>query len=113
MKAIHLHARGGPEQLFYEDAPRPQLKPGDALVHVCACAVTPTELSWPTTYTTHEGASLPSIPGHEVAGVVEAVGPNGNGAKTTPAREPRAVRHPSLPTSGKPGALVWGPRVGD
>ncbi len=82
MKAIHLHARGGPEQLFYEDAPKPQLRPGEALVHVCACAVTPTELSWPATYTTHEGANrLPSIPGHEVAGVVEAVAPDGNGAK--------------------------------
>ena len=32
-------------------------------------------------------------------------------AMTTPAREHRAVRHPSLPTSGKPGALVRGPRV--
>jgi hypothetical protein len=30
---------------------------------------------------------------------------------TTPAREHRAVRHPSLPTSGKPGALVRGPRA--
>lgn len=82
MKAIHLHARGGPEQLFYEDAPKPQLKPGDALVHVCACAVTPNELRWPATYTTHEGASrLPSVPGHELSGVIEAVGSNGNGAK--------------------------------
>ena len=30
---------------------------------------------------------------------------------TAPAREHRAVRHPSLPTSGKPGALVRGPRA--
>jgi NADPH:quinone reductase-like Zn-dependent oxidoreductase len=82
MKAIHLHARGGPEELVYEDAPKPQLNPGDALVHVCACAVTPTELRWPTTYTTHDGADrLPSIPGHEVSGVVEAVSANGNAAK--------------------------------
>jgi NADPH:quinone reductase-like Zn-dependent oxidoreductase len=74
MKAIHLHARGGPEQLFYEDAPKPHLNPGDALVHVCACAVTPTELNWPETYTTHDGASrLPSVPGHELAGIVEDV----------------------------------------
>jgi NADPH:quinone reductase-like Zn-dependent oxidoreductase len=74
MKAIHLHARGGPEQLFYEDAPKPQLKPGDALVHVCACAVTPTELNWTETYTTQDGASrLPSVPGHELCGIVEDV----------------------------------------
>lgn len=82
MKAIHLHARGGPEQLFYEEAPKPQLKPGDALVHVCACAFTPTELSWAETYTTQDGASrLPSVPGHELAGVVEAVNGNGGAAR--------------------------------
>jgi len=71
MKAIRLHARGGPEQLVYEDAPEPSLKNGDALVRVHACAITPTELTWPETYTTCEGAArLPSIPGHEVSGVV-------------------------------------------
>lgn len=82
MKAIHLHARGGPEQLFYEDAPKPQLKSGDALVHVCACAFTPTELTWLETYTTPDGANrLPSVPGHELAGVVEAVSGEGGAAK--------------------------------
>ena len=82
MKAIHLHARGGPEQLVYEDALKPQLQPGDALVRVCACAFTPTELTWDPTYTTRDGASrLPSIPGHELSGVVESVSANGNGAK--------------------------------
>src|SRR5215469_5084702 len=82
MKAIHLHARGGPEQLFYEDAPRPQLKPGDALVHVCACGVTPTELNWTETYTTPDGASrLPSVPGHELSGIVEEVAGNGERVK--------------------------------
>ena len=33
MKAIRIHQRGGPEVLIYEDAPRPRLMPGDALVH--------------------------------------------------------------------------------
>ena len=56
MKAIRLHARGGPGQLTYEDAPKPSLKAGDALVRVYACAITPTELSWSATYTTHDGA---------------------------------------------------------
>ncbi len=74
MKAIRLHARGGPEQLVYEDAPEPVLGSDDALVRVHACAITPTELSWPDTYTTWEGADrLPSIPGHELSGVVERV----------------------------------------
>jgi len=77
MKAIRLHARGGPEQLVYEDAPGPRLKNGDALVRVHACAITPTELTWSETYTTCDGACrLPSIPGHEVSGVVQARGAN-------------------------------------
>src|SRR5260370_13065857 len=33
------------------------------------------------------------------------------GDATTPPRENRAHCHPSLPTPGKPGALVWGPRT--
>jgi NADPH:quinone reductase-like Zn-dependent oxidoreductase len=74
MKAVRLHARGGPEQLVYEDAPQPVPGPGDALVRVHACAITRDELTWGTTYTTREGAQrCPTIPGHEVSGVVEAV----------------------------------------
>jgi NADPH:quinone reductase-like Zn-dependent oxidoreductase len=77
MKAIRLHARGGPEQLVYEDAPMPRLHPNDALVRVCACAFTPTELRWEETYTSRDGKGrLPSIPAHELSGVVEALGPN-------------------------------------
>jgi NADPH:quinone reductase-like Zn-dependent oxidoreductase len=75
MKAVRLHRRGGPEQLTYEDAPKPAPGAADALVRVHACALTPTELSWGTTYTTREGVErLPTIPGHELSGVVEAVG---------------------------------------
>ncbi len=74
MKAVRLHRRGGPEELVYEEAPPPAPGDGDALVRVHACAITPTELSWGPTYTTHDGVErLPSIPGHEVSGVVEAV----------------------------------------
>ena len=74
VKAIRLHARGGPEQLVYEDAPIPSLNTGDALVRSHACAITPTELSWGPTYTTHDGQPrLPTIPGHELSGVVETV----------------------------------------
>jgi NADPH:quinone reductase-like Zn-dependent oxidoreductase len=82
MKAICLHARGGPEQLVYEDVPEPALKHGDVLVRVHSCAITPTELTWSATYTTRDGASrLPSIPGHELSGIVKVVGTNAAGAK--------------------------------
>lgn len=83
MKAVRLHRRGGgPEQLIYEAAPKPVPGQGDALVRVYACAITPTELSWGTTYTTREGIErLPTIPGHELSGVVEAVAPDGHEVK--------------------------------
>jgi hypothetical protein len=76
MHAIHLHARGGPEALVYEQAPDPQPAPGEVLIRVHAAAVTPTELTWLPTWTTRTGAprQLPVIPGHEFSGQVEAVG---------------------------------------
>jgi NADPH:quinone reductase-like Zn-dependent oxidoreductase len=76
MKAVRIHARGDAEQLFYEDAPQPQPAEGEVLVQVYATAVTPTELSWSTTWQTRTGADrhLP-IPGHDLAGVVAEVGP--------------------------------------
>jgi NADPH:quinone reductase-like Zn-dependent oxidoreductase len=78
MKAVRVHGRGGVEQLRYEEAvPLPVVEPGDALVRVVAVAVTPTELTWDPTYQEADGTSrVPSVPGHEVAGVIEAIAPN-------------------------------------
>ena len=67
MKAIRQHVRGGPEQLVYEDAPLPDPAAGEALLRVYAAGITPTELTW--------SERLPTIPGHDVSGVVEALGP--------------------------------------
>jgi len=76
MKAVRIHRRGGPELLKYEDAPIPQLSPGDALVRVYATGITPTELGWDETYEKSDGSErLPSIPGHEVSGVIERLSP--------------------------------------
>ena len=75
MKAIRLHARGGPGQVVYEEAPQPHLGEGDALVRVLACSITRGELGWDPTYIDEKGNSrTPTIPGHEVCGIVEAVG---------------------------------------
>src|SRR5215475_13323858 len=74
MKAVRLHRQGGPEQLVYEDAPEPAPGVGDAIVRVHATGITPAELTWAETYTNCDGSErLPSIPGHEVSGVVESV----------------------------------------
>ena len=77
MKAIRTHGRGGPEQLFLEDAPLPEFRGGDVLVRVSATGITPTELTWDETYQNADGAPrIPSIPGHEVSGVVERMDPD-------------------------------------
>jgi NADPH:quinone reductase-like Zn-dependent oxidoreductase len=82
MKAIRVHDRGGAERLAYEDAPTPTPLPGEARVRVVAAGVTPGELDWPATYEDRTGADrLPSILGHEFAGIVDAVGPDTAGAK--------------------------------
>jgi NADPH:quinone reductase-like Zn-dependent oxidoreductase len=76
VKAIRLHDRGGPEQLFFEDAPAPEVRAGDVLVRVFATGITPAELTWDETYQHADGTPrIPSIPGHEVSGVVERVAP--------------------------------------
>jgi hypothetical protein len=75
MHALRAHRRGGSEQLVYEQAPRPPLAIGDALVRVHAASFTPTELGWPSTWTDRLGRDrTPVIPGHEVSGVVATLG---------------------------------------
>lgn len=76
MKAIRVHARGGPELLVLEEAPSPRPGPGEVLIDVHAAGVTPTELEWVPTWSTPEGSPrpLPVIPGHEVSGVIAALG---------------------------------------
>jgi NADPH:quinone reductase-like Zn-dependent oxidoreductase len=82
MKAIRMHSRGGPELLAYEDAPKPALQPGDALVRVIATSITKTELTWDETYIDCDGQPrMPTIPGHEFSGVVDAVAPDVAGVK--------------------------------
>ena len=76
MKAIQMHSQGGPQQLVFEEVEKPLLDPGDALVRVIASSITKDELSWPPTYQTKDGqVRLPTIPGHEFAGIVEALAP--------------------------------------
>jgi NADPH:quinone reductase-like Zn-dependent oxidoreductase len=74
VKAIRTHGRGGPEQIFFEDAPLPDIRLGDVLVHVRATGITPAELTWDETYQNADGTPrIPGIPGHEVSGVVERI----------------------------------------
>lgn len=81
MRALHAYAQHDPSRLVVEDAPVPSLGPGDVLVRVHASGVSPGELDWGGTWRHHDGTprTPPIIPGHEVAGVVEAVAPDAAG----------------------------------
>jgi NADPH:quinone reductase-like Zn-dependent oxidoreductase len=80
MMALRAHARGGPEQLVFEQAPVPVPAPGEALVEVHAAAITFAELTWDLTWTTRDGRDrTPVIPSHEVSGVVAGLGQNARG----------------------------------
>ena len=76
MKAIRIHARGGPNHLVYEDVPQPHPGSGEVLVRVTATAVIANELRWNETYETKDGSKrvLP-IPGRDLSGVVVELGP--------------------------------------
>lgn len=71
MKAIRVHAHGGPEELRLEMVPDPQPGPGQALVRVEAAGVNFVEVY-------HRKGQyktpLPYVPGNEGAGVVVALG---------------------------------------
>ena len=71
MMALRAHSRGGPEQLVFEQAPKPTPAAGEVLVRVRAAAITFAELGWEPTWTHEDGTDrTPIIPGHEVCGVV-------------------------------------------
>lgn len=75
MKAVEMHAYGGPEVLKYEDAARPDPATGEVLVRVHAAAVNPVD--WKVRAGHLRGFlnySLPLIPGWDLSGVVEATG---------------------------------------
>lgn len=78
MKAIRQHESGGPDVLQYEDAPVPELKPGEVLVRVHAVGLNPPD------YYLREGyrmlppewqpqLSFPLVLGTDISGVIEKV----------------------------------------
>ncbi|MFG1658212.1 NADP-dependent oxidoreductase [Micromonospora chersina] len=57
------------------ERPEPEPALNDVIVQVHASGFTPGELTWPSTWTDRLGRDrTPSIPGHELAGVVSALG---------------------------------------
>jgi NADPH:quinone reductase-like Zn-dependent oxidoreductase len=74
MKAIRTHEPTGISGLVYEEAPDPRPMFCELLIKVAACGITHNELDWPiwTCRAGHRRTSV--IPGHEVSGVVAALG---------------------------------------
>lgn len=78
MKAIRIHEFGGPDVLRYEDAPKPELKPGEVLVRVHAIGINPPDWYLRDGYRALPPEWRPQVPfpiilGTDVSGVVEAV----------------------------------------
>src|SRR2546422_378172 len=73
MKAVRIHAPGGPEVLKSEDVPEPQPKAGEAVVKVDAAGLNYIDVYYRSG---HYKAELPMTLGLEAGGTVTAVGPN-------------------------------------
>ena len=134
MMALRAHARGGPEQLVYEQAPTPVPGPGEALVEVHAAAITFAELTWDQTWTDSarpgphadhplprgvrngrraSGRTRPAVqPGQEVYGLID-FDRDGAAAQyvTLPAADlaarPRSVSHVETATLPLAALTAW------
>ncbi|GLY48999.1 NADP-dependent oxidoreductase [Lentzea sp. NBRC 102530] len=76
MKAITVQDKGaGPAGLTLTDRPHPHAAENDVVVRVHAAGFTPGELEWPGTWTDRAGRDrTPSVPDHELSGVVTELG---------------------------------------
>lgn len=81
MKAIQATAFGGPEVLKLEDVAKPVPRDGEALVRVFAAGVNPVD--WKIREGKLQGMTPPPpfIPGYDVAGVIDSMGPSDGGTK--------------------------------
>ncbi|GHO56671.1 NADP-dependent oxidoreductase [Ktedonobacter robiniae] len=78
MKAIRFHTYGDPEVLQFEDIPLPSAQAGEVLVRVHAAGVNPGDWQMRSGLAHRKfqiDVPLPYIPGYDVSGIVEAVGP--------------------------------------
>src|SRR6476660_3940527 len=76
MQALIARDRGaGISGLSLAEVPHPHAAENDVVVRVHAAGFTPGELDWPGTWTDRAGRDrTPTIPGHEVSGVVAELG---------------------------------------
>src|SRR6201996_1149590 len=76
MKAIIVTDQAaGTTGMKLDERPEPAVAINDVIVEIHASGFVPTEMEWPSTWTDRRNCErTPSIPGHELAGVVTALG---------------------------------------
>src|SRR5437764_10109983 len=76
MKAIVVTDRAvGTAGMTLAERPEPRAAINDVIVQIHASGFVPTEMEWPSTWTDRADRDrTPSIPGHELAGVVHVLG---------------------------------------
>ncbi len=75
VQAIRVHRYGGSEQLVLEPIPRPVPHAQEVLIRVCAAGVNPLDWKMRQGSGPARPAQFPYIPGADLAGIVEEVGP--------------------------------------
>src|SRR4051812_36335748 len=76
MKAIVVDDQAaGTSGMRLVERPEPRAAINDVVVEIHASGFVPTELTWPSTWTDRlDRDRTPTVPGHELAGVVTALG---------------------------------------
>ena len=114
MRAVRIHAYGGPEQLRIEDVPEPHAGPGQIRVKVAAASINPIDGKILRGLTAG-GASLaePTGLGFDGAGVVDEVGEGVSGVSVGDdvfglGRQTQADYAVLTAWAAKPASLDWG-----
>lgn len=78
MRAVRFHAHGGPEVLRLEELPDPVPGVGEVRIRVAACGLNHLDI-WTRRGMERVTVPLPHVPGVDIAGHVDAVGPGVTG----------------------------------
>jgi NADPH:quinone reductase len=108
MRAVAFRQFGGPEVLEVAELPPPQPGPGEVRIRVAAATVNPTDIGFRAgrqgaPQLAELGVQPPYIPGMELAGVVDAVGPD---TAWQPGERVLAIVTPRRPGGGAQAELV-------
>ncbi len=82
MRAVRYDDYGGPDVLYLGEMPDPVAGSGQLLVRIAAAGVNPADGKWRAgMFKDFLPIEMPHVPGYDIAGTVEAVGPDVTGYK--------------------------------